>query len=168
MKVKIGPYLNWIGPYQIGNLLKYFGVSQDTCHIYGEKLSNIPYLMNICEWIDERRKRKIKIKIDSYDIWNLDDTLSLIVVPLLRELKRLQHGAPSVDDEDVPDELKRNLSDSNLEVDSNWFKRWDYIIDEMIFAFEKVIEDDVYDIDVEERINRGLRMFGKYYRGLWD
>ena len=37
MKVTIGPYRNWIGPYQIANSLKKIGVSDDTCYKLGGK-----------------------------------------------------------------------------------------------------------------------------------
>ncbi len=36
----------------------------------------------------------------------MDYTLSHIVVPMLKQLKETKHGAPFVDDEDVPEELK--------------------------------------------------------------
>jgi hypothetical protein len=29
MRVKIGPYRNWVGPYQLADLLQKFGVSKD-------------------------------------------------------------------------------------------------------------------------------------------
>ena len=59
-------------------------------------------------------------------------------------------------------------------------KKWDWVLDEMIFAFEHICgEDEDWDIglwkaDVVEwtavgnRVQNGLRLFGKYYRGLWD
>jgi len=31
MKVKIGPYINWFGPYQFADLFKYIGFSEETC-----------------------------------------------------------------------------------------------------------------------------------------
>jgi hypothetical protein len=55
-------------------------------------------------------------------------------------------------------------------------------MDEMIWAFEQIVNDnsdDVYfkeddTIDVEawkaynKRLDNGTRLFGVYYRGLWD
>jgi hypothetical protein len=47
-------------------------------------------------------------------------------------------------------------------------------MDEMILAFERIVNDD-WSADVpsenwvkeEERIDNGLRLFGKYFRRLW-
>ena len=55
MKVYIGPYKNWIGPYQIADLLQYIGFSEDTCHKIGERLSKT-FLNTICLWIDSKKK----------------------------------------------------------------------------------------------------------------
>jgi hypothetical protein len=47
-------------------------------------------------------------------------------------------------------------------------------MDEMILSFERIVDDDwIADvpsedyIKEEERIDNGLRLFGKYFRGLW-
>lgn len=146
-------------------------------------------------------KREEDIVIHNYDTWNMDHTLALLIVPMLKQLKKTKHGAPSVDTSDVPLFLKP----TQLEVvrykedgttDKNFFKRWDYVMDEMIWAFEQIVDDDdekqFYDhsdIDPEDsmevsvkklkvdhegldahnkRIENGLRLFGKYYRSLWD
>ena len=36
MKVIIGKYKNWIGPYQIADSLQWLGWSEDKCHLIGE------------------------------------------------------------------------------------------------------------------------------------
>ena len=65
------------------------------------------------------------------------------------------------------------------ETDDKFFKRWDWVLDEMIYAFDcKANKDDVYmrfdikDKDAmnaeQERISNGFRLFGKYYESLWD
>lgn len=89
-------------------------------------------------------ERKISIRIDKYDTWSMDSTLAMIILPMLKQLKKDKHGAPNTDDEDVPKRLrstsgpkKRNESDT----DKNHFKRWDYILDEMIWAFEQKNKD---------------------------
>ena len=147
------------------------------------------------------------VKIDHYDVWSMDSTLSPIILPMLKELKRVKHGAPFVDDEDVPPKLRANrtvykgnadpaLHQINDDVDKKFFKRFDYILDEMIWTFEQLCMDDheaqFYDhtesrketdlmksvrkIKVDriglrkhnDRIDNGLRLFGKYFRSLWD
>jgi hypothetical protein len=142
MKIKIGPYKSWIGPYQIADLLQYLGFSKNSCFKLGEKLSKT-YLNNICEFIDSKRKRKVNIKIDKYDIWNADYTLALIILPVLIKIKETKQGIPFVSNEDVPEELHSNDEDyfSN---DSNFdlvVSKWDYVLDEMIFAFQSKHED---------------------------
>jgi hypothetical protein len=149
----------------------------------------------------ETFEREQDIIIHNYDTWSMDHTLALIIVPMLKQLKETKHGAPNVDSSDVPMLLKPK----QLEIvryreegttDENWFKRWDYVLDEMIWAFEQIADDDsegqFYDhsecdpnedivesakklkVDREgldahnKRIDNGLRLFGKYYRSLWD
>ena len=158
--------------------------------------------------------RRIKVKVDSYDVWSLDHTLSLIILPALKELKRVNNGSPHVDDGDVPEELHRpegfvdSEAHKNGELDDNWFLRWEWILDEMIWTFTQLTEDnwdlqyhhgnidfvfekcespeheglselvkgpnDTHWFDKEgydkhqERINNGLKLFGKYYQSLWS
>jgi len=81
----------------------------------------------------DKKERKCKIRIDKYDTWNMDNTLALIIVPMLKQLKETQHGYHLVDNEDIPDELK-------TDEDYDEFK-WNYVLDEMIFAFESSNED---------------------------
>lgn len=149
----------------------------------------------------ETFKREEQVIIHRYDTWNMDHTLALIIVPMLKQLKETKHGAPSVDTSDVPLFLKPTQLEvvrykEAGETDKNFFKRWDYVMDEMIWAFEQIVDDDdekqFYDhsdIDPEDsmevsvkklkvdregldahnkRIENGLRLFGKYYRSLWD
>jgi len=146
MKVKIGPYKNWVGPYQIAGLLTHVGVSEDKAHdIGGWMADNVPGLMRTCEWIESKRKQKQKIRIDYHDVWSMDYTLSLIIAPMLRLLKEKLHGAPYTDDEDVPDHLKSTAApkpDQEWDTDKNHFARWEYILDEMIFAFEALEKGD--------------------------
>jgi len=91
--------------------------------------------------------RKIDIQIDNYDTWSMDHTLAMIIVPMLKQLKATKQGAPHVDWEDVPHYLRSTHAEErqyskNGEVDVHFFDRWDYVIDEMIWAFEQIVEDD--------------------------
>jgi hypothetical protein len=67
---------------------------------------------------------------------------------MLKQLKESKHGAPFVDDEDVPEELKSTSApakENEWDTDDNHFKRWDYVLDEMIFAFECKVDDSWQD-----------------------
>lgn len=122
---------------------------------------------------DEDKDRDEQIVIHKYDTWSMDHTLALIIVPMLKQLKETKHGAPNVDCIDVPMRLQPKQLEvvryrESGETDENFFKRWDYVLDEMIWAFEQIAnETDLSDAE-EKRVNSGLKLFGKYYRSLWD
>jgi len=201
MRVYIGPYKNWIGPYQISDKIPF--ISEDKRHEIGAWLAKT-WVNNVCEWFYSKKERNIKIRIDKYDTWNMDNTLALIILPMLKQLKSTKHGSPLVDDEDVPEHMRHGGDDDN------WVHyKWEWVLNEMIWAFEQELDDSwedkfvhgtpVYDwnkwedddgvpyqrvqmtqtnpdywVDREgikeynDRINNGFRLFGKYYRGLWD
>ena len=137
-------------------------------------LVNVPFLDN--------REQKVKVRIDCWDTWSMDHTLAPIILPMLKQLKETKHGAPNVDWEDVPRELRPSGKElhaynKNGETDPKFFERWDWVLDEMIYAFDcKANKDDVYmrfedqkEIKKEQkRISNGFRLFGKYYEALWD
>lgn len=159
MKVKIGKYTDWIGPYQIAEALCWwakpvkdeFGFERkpDWVHDFGTWLStnrdgSDTWLLKVCQWIESKKSRQIYVKIDRYDTWSMDSTLALIALPMLRQLQATKHGAPNTDDADVPDELKTTSAEpkeNTWDTDTNHFKRWDWILGEMIFAFECKIDD---------------------------
>jgi hypothetical protein len=69
---------------------------------------------------------------------------------MLKQLKEAKHGAPSVDDKDVPKGLglrstEAGPKENDWDTDSNHFKRWDWVMDEMIFAFECKLDDSWED-----------------------
>lgn len=151
---------------------------------------------NIFNWIwFDRRKQKIKVRIDEWDTWGMDYTLTLLIIPMLKQLQATKHGSANVDIEDTPKHLhppedKRDLKVG--ETDSKFHERWDWVLNELIWTFEQLRDDDWqekyikfkdsdnllnFEIDYkdeigynkhQERINNGLRLFGKYYTNLWD
>lgn len=113
----------------------------------------------------------IKIKIDVYDLYNADYTLALVILPVLRELRKQEQFSFNVELEDVPIELHPPVTEkvSNcLDIDNLYFKRVRYVMDEMINAFDSIV-NEYEDKDYNEmvRIKNGLRLFGKYYLALW-
>ena len=198
MKVYIGPYKNWIGPYHIAaKILFWMDKDEDErVHKFGkwladDKNGNDSWLTNLCNWIDKKKKRKVKIRIDKYDTWNMDHTLALIALPMLKQLKECKHGSPYTDDEDVPEHLRSTAATPRTQeeidtghVDDLHFKRWDWVMGEMIYAFEMELDED-WDMNIynnggwtdenrakrdviAKRIENGFRLFGKYYQALWD
>jgi len=141
--------------------------------------------INIENYTNDGEDQKVEVQIDEWDTWNMDHTLAHIVLPMLLQLKETKHGAPDVDMNDVPSELRCNDVESRAywdkgETDEKFFDRWDWVLDEMIYAFDcKANKNDWYmhfDIATQreamdreqERISNGFRLFGKYYESLWD
>jgi len=179
--------------------------------------------------IKNKIPRTTFIKIDKYDSWSADHTIAMIVLPILKQLQTTKHGAPYTDDADVPEHLRSTSAppkENEWDTDENHFKRWDWIMNEMIWTFEQLASDDdesqfyhgesdmlLQGVDADgnaigtptaigdksnkpnenvshyelvkglghtfyvdrkgleshnERIANGLRLFGRYYRGLWD
>ena len=118
------------------------------------------------------------IKVDDYDVWGADYTLAQIIHPTLIKLKEKKHGSPQVDNEDVPEELRATeeelrLYNEQAETDEKYHDRFEYVLDEMIFAFdysknEKHLDYNEYTEENHARAQNGLRLFGKYYFSLWD
>lgn len=77
----------------------------------------------IMKILDTLHPRVRYIKIDKYDTWNMDSTLAKIILPMLKQLRAEKNGYPS------------GLSE----------KKWNRILDEMIWAFEQIIADDCGD-----------------------
>jgi hypothetical protein len=132
------------------------------------------------EYKQDGTERDIQIEIHDYDTWSGDVTLALIAVPLIERIKERKQGAPWVDDEDVPDELKRNPNESDWLVDDTWFKRWDYVSDEILWGLKEVrdyfpTEDLVYNpgtenteyFEYKNRFDNSMRLFGKYFTYLY-
>jgi len=140
--------------------------------------------VNIENYTDDGEDQVVEVQIDPWDTWSMDHTLAPIILPMLVQLKETKHGAPNVDNEDVPINLRAKEKDvlkyKELgETDPDFFKRWDYVLDEMIYAFDcKANKDEVYmRFDIKDRvgmekeqarISNGFRLFGKYYECLWD
>lgn len=168
MRVYIGPYVKWIGPYQIAEKILFWKNKNklniddplethpdyDDVHDFGTWLATnsdgeASWLARVCNWIHARRKRKVKIRVDSYDAWSADHTLAMIIVPVLKAVRDSKSGSPTVDDEDVPEHLRSTSAPSLTEeqrnvgaTDDNWHKRWEYVLDEMIWAFEQHADED--------------------------
>ena len=183
MKVTIGKYKNWVGPYQIARTLLFFlpstkdefGSKQDHPLVdkFGDWLAEDKNgeqsaLTKFCQWVENKRKRKIKVHIDPWDTWSMDHTLSLIIHPMLIQLKATKHGSPFVDDEDVPDHLRSTNAkprENDWDTDEFFHDRWDWVMCEMIWAFGELAngkpgEDAFFDhteSNKEKDLNESLR-----------
>ena len=231
MKVYLSNYRNhWLSPYTILEKV-FFWREFDYDEPIIEKLSNFlnPFCVSLQKFLDFVHPRITYVKIDKCDTWSMDHTLANIILPMLKQLKATKHGSPMVDLEDVPEHLRTTTTedwDSQLTFDfykedpaleephfgkyNNIHDRWEWILNEMIFAFEHLVDDTweeayhsgefdikhvpcewdengkpklystehgpnhTYKLDydglrkVYDRMENGFRLFGLYYRSLWD
>jgi hypothetical protein len=154
VKVYKSGYRNhWVSPYTILKAVCFWEKDDDVFYnhedIPGHKYDKwVNFLDPFCKawskFLDFVHPQINYVKIDRYDTWSMDHTLADIILPMLKQLQKDKHGAPFVDDEDVPEELKSTSAppkENEYSTDDNHFKRWDYVLSEMIFAFECKVDD---------------------------
>ena len=217
MKIYTSNYrYHWISPYTIMEKVLFWKKWTDPeFDLYDDKndkytdwlIKPMELVMKVLDFV---HPKITYVKLDRWDTWNMDSTLALIILPMLKQLHAAKQGAPCVDDEDVPEELKSTSApakENEWDTDENHFKRWDWVMEELIWTFEQLHPDtdwmeqycsgehdtvwektednpELYEMKDgpkntfkmdhdaiklhDERIARGLKLFGKYYRGLWD
>jgi hypothetical protein len=180
MKIYFSKYRNhWLSPYTILEKV-FFWREIDYDEPIIEKWSNrlLPFCQACHKFLDFVHPEISYVKIDRWDTWSMDHTLGRIALPMLKQLQATKHGAPNVDDEDVPEELKSTSApakENEWDTDGNHFKRWDYVINEMIFAFEHKLnrdwedayrsgEHDMVWVPVDAEGNKVPKGEHKYYR----
>ena len=222
MKVYINNYRDhWLSPYTILKAVcfwekddgVFYNLEDKPGHKYQRWINMLnPICIGLQKVLDFIHPKINYVKIDRWDTWSMDHTLAYIILPMLKQLKDSKHGAPNVDDEDVPRELWSIYAfpKEEYDVDGNHFARWDWVLDEMIFAFECKNDESwqdayrsgeidwkseacawdengkatmykhvdgpnhTYECDydgmkvVEDRIQNGFRLFGRYFQNLWD
>jgi hypothetical protein len=141
------------------------------------------------------RKRKEKVVLHSYDTWSMDHTLALIILPMLKQLRDTKHGSPTVDKKDAPGitDSDNAIHDRWEYVLNEMIWSFEQIVDEeqghkhyyVPYKKNEKVETLFCDeseeharargrLDIKKyrayhkRIDNGLLLFGKYYRGLWD
>jgi len=149
MKIYIGNYRDhWISPYTMLEKLLWWKdwdkIDYDTPWVerWSDRLTPISRAI---QWIGKKiNPRPIIIKIDRWDTWNMYETLARIILPMLQQLNASKHGSPYVDDVDVPEHIRSTNAPPKAEeydVDGFHFDRWDWIMREMIWAFEQLQPD---------------------------
>jgi hypothetical protein len=110
---------------------------------WADRLSPISQAL---QWfLDKIHPRIDYVKIDPWDTWSMDHTLADIILPMLKQLQKTKHGSPNTDDEDVPEYLRSHMAqpkENEWDTDSLHHMRWDWILAEMIFAFEMKCKED--------------------------
>lgn len=87
----------------------------------------------------------MRVRIDPYDTWNMDSTLALIILPMLKQLRDTKQGVPAA----VPyleqtSNAGQSCFDFYADGDDAAFsaaeREWERIFDKMIFAFEHILD----------------------------
>ena len=160
MKVYIGPYKNYIGPYQIMDMLFFWqnkyaeeNLLERWDYKLHEKIAKLlagknhdSWCSKLCEWIHSKRDRKIKIHIHKYDTWNMDSTLALIIVPMLKQLRNTSHSSAMLTPfEQTSEGSSQYCFPFYAEGDKlAWdcgHEEWQEILDKMIWSFEQINTD---------------------------
>ena len=91
--------------------------------------------------------QKIKCKFSDRELWNLDYTIAEFVYPRLKAFANRNYANPS---ELTPEQ-------------------WEEKLGKMVRAFELIVNEDEHDPTNEEwdEIEKGLELFGYWFRSLW-
>lgn len=93
-------------------------------------------------------QRQIDVNIEKFDTWSLDHSLAYIILPALLQLKATKHGIPHefVAEVGGADYDSQDSFDFYKETHSESFdiacKRWDDVLDKMIWSFQQLVFDD--------------------------
>ena len=110
--------------------------------------------VDIGPYTDDENARKVVIRIDDYDTWNLDHTFSRIMLPAFIKFKENLRGWPA------------NLDSTGPETE------WNIILDKIIRAHTLLLDESIeqylhdghpLNMEVEE----GLELMVKYWRNFW-
>ena len=220
MKIYFNKYrYHWLSPYKICEFVCFWReIDYDEPWVVRVNAILEP-VMGVCmKFLDIVHPKINYVKIDTWDTWSMDATLSPIILPMLKQLNKDKHGAPLTDDEDVPPTLRSTTKSAQKakkhewDTDGNHFRRWEWIMGEMIWAFEQLQPEydwaeqyhtgvcDIVWVPSKEldangkpltyemkdgpnhtrkwekkgyikhnaRIDNGTRLFGRYFRSLWD
>ena len=191
MKVYLGKYVYPITTYDIASKIIFWNNTEHRKKLnailkfgltYNQNSKKLSILSKVLDKYNSCQKRKVYIKIDDYDVHDLDYTLSLIIEPALKKLLDDEWLSFKVDNEDLPKELQ--ISDDEYKLISFTYSENDprlpeiynrleqqpkYVINKMIYAFNifSSTEKDETEEYYKKEIDEGLRLFGKYFRNLW-
>lgn len=151
MKVYISGYRNhWISPYTILEKVLFWkdweNIEYETPWVQKWSDRLLPISNTIQKVLDFVHPKIDYVKIDRWDTWNMDTTLAIIILPMLEKLNAEKHGSPFVDDNDVPADLGIRSTDAppkenEWDTDANHFKRWDWVMSELIWTFKQLHPD---------------------------
>lgn len=159
MKVYINNYRShWLSPYTILEKVFFWreiDYDEPIIDKWSDRLT--PFSTTLQKFLDIVHPKINYVKLDRWDTWSMDHTLADIILPMLKQLKKDKHGSCFVECEDVPKELRSTsteewdqqltfdfYAEARKEKDVDFelvHTRWDWVMDEMIFAFECKVDD---------------------------
>ena len=103
--------------------------------------------INIGKYLKKGVNRKIDIKIESFDTYSMDNTLALIILPMLLQLKATKQGVPQefaeVGGEDYhAQDCFEFYKEDQREMFDKRVKDWDIVLDKMIWSFQQIALKD--------------------------
>lgn len=78
------------------------------------------------------KQQRVERGFDDTECWNLDYTIAAFILPRLKVFKQDTNGYPGVEPMDTPE-------------------KWDAALDEMIWAFDYIVNEDKYIDELEEK-----------------
>ena len=126
-------------------------------------------------------RRKQRVKIHGYDVWNLDHTLALIIVPALKRIQSAKHGIPGcMIDHSYHEKFTYGTKEfiaAEKKAEADGQRKWHEYISAMIWSFSEVLNEDKNEPDIsknreawnayQSRKENGFKLFGEYYQCLW-
>lgn len=206
MRVKIGDYTTWFGPYHLAEAICFWAPKAkdeferedfpEWVDKFGDWIAKTP-IANFLQWIYDVKERKIKVKVDEWDLYSADHTLALVILPVLKEYRKSKRYG-------IPMNLDISYIPLDDEGEEKMMQDWNNILDKMIWSFEQIINSEAnlddfwiekpdfdncekcsdfidkinsgsggrYDYEArkayDDKIQEGLDLFGKHFRSLWD
>ena len=108
------------------------------------------------------------ILFSKHDCWSLDYRLGKIIYKgLLKYKKENTMSIPQVDNQDVSNDLFIE-GDDMFDADNELLEeRWYYVLEQIIAAFDIIQKDGIPKESEQIILNKGMYLFGKYFRNLW-
>ena len=156
MKVYLNKYRShWVSPYTILEKVFFWreiDYDEPLIDKWSDRLN--PLCEGLQKVLDKIHPKIDYVKIDSWDTWSMDNTLAPIILSMLKQLRDTKQGSPMVDLEDVPEYMRTTTTEDydsqltfdfyadNVPKDYDIHSRWEWVLNEMIWAFEQKSDDD--------------------------
>lgn len=103
------------------------------------------------ESYDDTSERNVEVVIHDYDTWNLDHTMSLILLPAFIKFKENLKGCPAILDSECPE------------------TEWDKILGKIIRAHQHVLDNSIntFNQKIYDETQEGLQLMAKYWGNFW-